>query len=727
MDFPLRSTARRLLLLSLLAAVVGALAGAAAYALVHLIALLTNLALFDRTGWELPSFRTLHAAPRLVAAPVLGALAVAALAKWSPIIRGHGIPEAMEAILRKQSRIAPRTAIAKPVSAAVAIGTGGPFGAEGPIIVTGGSLGSLLGQVIDVSPSERKILLASGAAAGMAATFGAPLASVMLAIELLLFEFSARAFIPLVVAASIAGGIHSAIFGSGPLFSVPPHDYAGLGQLPAYALLGLACGGLAVVIAKGLFAVEHGFRRLPVSDFWHPAIGAVFFGVVGLFVPRAMGVGYDAIDDALSGHLAVGVLAGLLVAKLLAWWVALGSGTSGGTLAPILLISAAFGGLLGRGAANVAPGLGVTAGAFAVVAMAATFGSATRAPFTAIVFVFELTRDYNVVLPLMLATVLASLVAAAFLPDSLMTEKLTRRGVRVGGELHADILRTMLVGDVMSPKVETIPAAATVEEATAVVGEGEHGAYPVVDEEGRCVALLERRDLLVSDPPLHGTVLDIAHGDVVSVPRMASLADALAVMVEEGLEHLPVLDNGRLVGMCTRADIVRARAEQAALERRQTGWLRPLVTRRRPRRILLVGNRTLGEPALLEALHLQAANGGGQSGRTLTGRLHVHVLVPTGAHDADGAGDRLASQLAALRAVGYTAEGEVVPARPVAAVRHALRQGPYDGIVLSTLPPGLSAWLRLDASARIERLSRLPVTHIVAGADPFPKPDRASP
>ena len=258
--------------------------------------------------------------------------------------------------------------------------------------------------MIDVSPSERKILLASGAAAGMSATFGAPLASVMLAIELLLFEFSTRAFIPLVVAASIAGGIHSTIFGSGPLFSVPAHDYAGLGQLPAYGVLGLACGLLAVIIAKGLFAVEHGFRRLPVDEFWHPAIGAVFFGIVGLFVPRALGVGYDAIDDALGGHLAVGVLAGLLVAKLLAWWVALGSGTSGGTLAPILLISATFGGLLGRGMANLAPGLGVSAGAFAVVAMAATFGSATRAPFTAIVFVFELTRDYNVVLPLMLAT-----------------------------------------------------------------------------------------------------------------------------------------------------------------------------------------------------------------------------------------------------------------------------------------------------------------------------------
>src|SRR5205807_1066040 len=244
MDLPLRASARRLLLLSVLAAVIGSLAGLAAYALIHLIALLTNMALFGRVGWKLPSFRTLDPSPRLVIAPVIGALAVAGLAKWSPIIRGHGIPEAMEAILRKQSRIAPRTAVAKPLSAAIAIGTGGPFGAEGPIIVTGGAIGSLIGQVIDVSPSERQILLASGAAP-------------------------------------------------------------------------------AVAIATGLFAIEHGFRRLPFGAFWHPALGAVFFGVVGLVVPRALGVGYDAIDDALGGHLAVSVLAGLLIAKLLAWWVAL--------------------------------------------------------------------------------------------------------------------------------------------------------------------------------------------------------------------------------------------------------------------------------------------------------------------------------------------------------------------------------------------------------------------
>src|SRR5438067_9432601 len=238
---------RRLVLLSVLAAALGVAGGAAAYVLVHLIALLTNLTLLHRFGWKLPSFAHHHPGPWVIPAALAGGFLVSLLARWSPVIRGHGIPEAMEAVLTKQSRIAPRAAVAKPLSAAIAIGTGGPFGAEGPIIVTGGSLGSLVGQLVPVSPSERKILLASGAAAGMAATFGTPLAAVILAIELLLFEFSTRAFIPLVVASALAAGMHSAFFGTGPLFAVPHHDFAGLSKLPYYVVLGIACGLLAVV------------------------------------------------------------------------------------------------------------------------------------------------------------------------------------------------------------------------------------------------------------------------------------------------------------------------------------------------------------------------------------------------------------------------------------------------------------------------------------------------
>jgi CIC family chloride channel protein len=558
--------------LASLAAFIGLAGGGAAYVLVHLIALLTNLAFFHRVGWTLPSFTHLHRSPLVIVVAVAGGLIVGLMAKWAPVIRGHGIPEAMEAVLTKQSRVAPRTAVAKPVSAAVAIGTGGPFGAEGPIIVTGGAIGSLLGQVVPVSPSERKILLASGAAAGMAATFGAPLAAVVLAIELLLFEFSTRAFVPLVIASSIAAGMHSAFFGSGPLFAVPHHAFAGLSKLPLYAPLGLACGGLAVLINKGLFHIEDRFRRLPVGDFWWPAIGAVGFASVGLAVPRVLGVGYDQISAVLTGRLTLATLAILATAKLLAWWIALASGTSGGTLAPILLISGSFGALVGRLAQHI-PGVHVAPAAFALVAMAATFGAATRAPFASIVFLFELTRDYNAILPLMLTTVIALLVAVTLMRDSIMTEKLTRRGLRVPSDYHADLVGTTSVASVMTRQVETVHAETTVADVATRFRTNTHGAYPVVDNSGQCVGVITRGDLLRGGPWSHDTpIVDAAAHDVVSVASTDTISDALEKLLEEQIEHLPVIDDDTLVGICTRTDILRARMTHREQDRPEAGW-----------------------------------------------------------------------------------------------------------------------------------------------------------
>ena len=529
----LPASSRRLLLLTVAAGGIGLAGGGAAWVLLRLIAIITNLALFHRWGSTLPSFRHFHPGPALFAAAIGGGLLVALLARWSPVIKGHGIPEAMEAVLTKQSRISPRTALAKPLSAAIAIGTGGPFGAEGPIIVTGGALGSLLGQLLHVSASERKILLASGAAAGMAATFGSPLAAVVLAIELLLFEFSTRAFVPLVVSSAVAAGMHSALFGSGPLFAVPQHAYAGLGKLPFYVGLGLACGLLAVLITKGLFAVEGGFRRLPLSTFWHPVIGAVGFAVVGLVVPRTLGVGYDAISDVLLTRLTVGTVAVLAAAKLLAWWIALGSGTSGGTLAPILLISGAFGSLLGTAADHLAPSAHLAPGAFALVAMAATFGAATGAPFASIVFLFELTRDYDIILPLMLTTVVAHFVANALMDDSIMTEKLTRRGLLVRTDFAVDVLGVTAVRDVMTT------------DATRM-------------------------------PEVIGNETTVAPGD--------TLLTALQRLLDADVEHLAVMDHGTLVGVCTRGDILKARHRQFAHERPEPGWTHRLPGISRSRR-----------------------------------------------------------------------------------------------------------------------------------------------
>jgi chloride channel protein, CIC family len=562
---------RRMALLTALAGVVGLAAGGAAWALLHLVALITNLAVFGHAGVHPPSFEHLQASPRLVIVAVAGALVISALALWSPVIRGHGIPEAMEAVLTRQSRIAPRTAVAKPASAAIAIGTTAPFGAEGPIIVTGGALGSLLGQVVRVSPAERKILLACGAAAGMSATFGSPLASVVLAIELLLFELSARALVPLVVAAGVAGAAHAALFGPGPLFSVPVHDYAGLGGIPAFVLLGLVCGLLAVVVSKGLFVVERCYRRLPVGEFWHPVIGAVLFATVCLAAPRALGVGYDAIGDVLNARLALTAVAVLGLVKLVAWWLALGSGTSGGTLAPILLISAAFGTLFGTAVDRVLPGPDIAPAAFALVAMAATFGSSTRATFTAIVFVFELTRDYQVIVPLMLATVIAGLVFDALSEESIMTEKLHRRGLRVGRHYRVDPFTTVSVPQIMSSPVDTLPPTATVAEARSRFVTGGHGALPIVDDAGRMEGIVARGDVLGDEVEPSDPVLDHASRDVISVPPDAPALAAINAMIDEKVEHIPVVADGTLVGIVTRTDLLKVRDAERDLERPQDG------------------------------------------------------------------------------------------------------------------------------------------------------------
>ena len=577
-----RAVARRTSFLAVVAAVLGLAGGGAAWVLIHLIGLITNLALFHRFDWALPSFQHFHPGPILLVEAAGGGLAVSLLALWAPVIRGHGIPEAMEAVLTRQSRIAPRAALAKPLSAAIAIGTGGPFGAEGPIIVTGGALGSLIGQVIRVTPSERKILLACGAAAGMSATFGAPLAAVVLAIELLLFEFSHRALVPLVVASSVAGAMHAALFSASPLFRVPPHNYAGLSSLPIFVLVGIACGLLAVVICRGLYLVEDGFRRLPISEFWHPVLGAFGFASVGLLVPRSLSVGYDVINDVLANKLTVGVLAALVFAKLVAWCIALGSGTSGGTLAPILLISGAFGGLLGALVNNLDPGLHLSPGAVALVAMAATFGAATRATFTAIVFAFELTRDYNSILPLMLAAVVADLVAAALLDHGLMTEKLARRGLHVPLDYMPDYLGSMTVRAAMVTEVDVLCAHDRVVDARHHLDSSLHSAYPVVDADRRCVGIVSRNDLLGTSATDDAALSEVANADVVTITADDTLLTALERIVTEEVEHLPVVDSEQhLVGMCTRTDILRARGTHLTAERSQHGWHEVWRQRRR--------------------------------------------------------------------------------------------------------------------------------------------------
>ncbi len=347
----------RLGFVSLLAAGIGLTAGLIAFVLYNLIGLFTNLAFYHVWSFHFRSPEGNQLGAWVIVMPVIGGLIVGVMAKYgSDKIKGHGIPEAMEAVLKSSSRIEAKVAILKPLSAAIAIGTGGPFGAEGPIIQTGGAFGSVVGQLLSTTAAERKVLLACGAGAGMAATFNTPIAGVILAIELLLFEFRARSFIPLVIATTLATSVHLMLLGRGAMFHMLPTDFDIPAGLPYYLLLGVVCGFAAIGFTKLLYWVEDQFDRLPINEFWHPAIGALGLGIIGYFVPRVLGVGYDTISDILNNNLAWKVLLLIAVFKSLALVISLGSGTSGGLLAPMFMSSAALGGIFALGIDHIVPG-----------------------------------------------------------------------------------------------------------------------------------------------------------------------------------------------------------------------------------------------------------------------------------------------------------------------------------------------------------------------------------
>ncbi len=447
----------RLGFVSFAAAVIGFTAGLIAFVLYNLIGLFTNLAFYHEWSFRFRSPEANHLGAWVIVIPVVGGLIVGVMAKYgSDKIKGHGIPEAMEAVLKSSSRIEAKVAILKPLSAAIAIGTGGPFGAEGPIIQTGGAFGSVVGQLLSTTAAERKVLLACGAGAGMAATFNTPIAGVILAIELLLFEFRARSFIPLVIATTLATSVHFMLLGRGAMFHMLPTDFDIPAGLPYYLLLGVVCGFAAVGFTKLLYLVEDQFDRLPINEFWHPAMGALGLGIIGYFVPRVLGVGYDTISDILNNNLAWKLLLLIAVFKSLALVISLGSGTSGGLLAPMFMASAALGGVFAMGIDHLVPSAGLAPGAFALVAMGAVFGAASRATFAFIVFAFEITRDYNSVLPLMLVCVIADAIAIRFLPNSIMTEKLARRGLHVNQDYEINALKQRKVGEVIAQDIAAV-------------------------------------------------------------------------------------------------------------------------------------------------------------------------------------------------------------------------------------------------------------------------------
>ncbi|MGH7995824.1 MAG: chloride channel protein, partial [Opitutaceae bacterium] len=511
----------RMVLMSVLGACLGAAAAVIAFILYRMIQLLTNLVFFQRWAYGQTIINTHHVGWLVLFIPAAGGLIVGLMAKYgSTKIRGHGIPEAMEAVLFNDSKIEPRVAILKPLSAAIAIGTGGPFGAEGPIIQTGGAVGSVIGQVMKMTANERKTLLAAGAGAGMAATFSTPLAGVILAVELLLFEYKPRSFIPLVIATTLATTVRFLLLGPGAMFTVGHPNFGvhdALVVYPWYVLLGLLCGAAAIGFSKALYWTEDLYEKLPVSELWWPAIGGLGLGVIGYFVPRVLGVGYETISQILNDRLTLTVLLLVVFAKPLALLISLASGTSGGLLAPMFMTGAGLGCVFAHVVNHFCPGAMLSPSACALVAMAAFFGAAARAPFTFIVFVFELTRNYESVLPLMLVVAVAEVFTLIFMNRStIMTEKLVRRGRLVNQDYEADVFQRIVVGQVMDSNPITLPASLRVADLSSRIAHNEaaivrHPAYMLVSGDGKLVGIITRNDLVKAferDPGGEATLLD---------------------------------------------------------------------------------------------------------------------------------------------------------------------------------------------------------------------------
>jgi len=576
-------TNKRVLLLAALAVPIGAIGTVMAKALLWLIAIVTNLAFFHRLSAEACTPQQNQLGLWIVIVPVIGALIIGLMARYgSEKIRGHGIPEALEAILLGKSLINPKVAILKPLSSAISIGTGGPFGAEGPIIMTGGAFGSIFAQFFHLSSAERKTLLVAGAAGGMAAVFATPVAAVLLAVELLLFEWKPRSFIPVAVAAMVASVLRVPLLGAGPIFPVTPHGLMSANELLMALLVGLVAGLGSCLLTLLVYAFEDLFQKLPLHWMWWPAIGAVVVGVGGCIEPRVLGVGYDTIHLLMLGQLLGAGLIGLLLAKTLVWSVALGSGTSGGVLAPLLIMGGALGALLGQCLPVGDPGL------WAMVGMAAMMGGTMRSPLTGMVFILELTHDLNVMPALLIACVAGLGVTVLLLRRSILTEKLARRGQHIAREYSVDLFELMRVGEVMDRKVPVIPAEMTIQTLAGRITQDDpavgsrHGAF-IVDAQHKLVGIITRSDVLrvlQRDPTGSASVLAEGQTRLIVTFPDEPLYDAIAKLIKHRIGRMPVVerkDHGRVIGYLGRADILAARTRHHEEEESRSHG--PLMTR----------------------------------------------------------------------------------------------------------------------------------------------------
>ena len=568
------TTTPRVIPVTLLAIAIGVLASYVALALLRLIGLFTNLFFYQRWSTELVSPAGNHLGVWELLVPVVGGLIIGLMARYgSERIRGHGIPEAIESILLRGSRVEPRVALLKPLSSAISIGSGGPFGAEGPIIMTGGAFGSIIAQLFRLTAAERKTLLVAGAAAGMSATFAAPIAAALLAVELLLFEWKPRSLVPVALASATAAIVRPHLLGEGPLFPVSAHVFAadprGVGACIA---CGLLAGGLAALLTISVYAFEDLFQKLPIHWMWWPALGGIIIGIGGLLYPRALGVGYDVIEDVLRGRLVGTTLLALVLVKWFIWAGSLGSGTSGGVLAPLLIMGAALGGI----EAHWFPDYGV--GFWPLVSMGAALGGTMRSPFTGAIFVMELTHDYGTILPVFVAVVCAHACTVLLLKRSILTEKVSRRGYHLSREYATDPLEILFAREVMSPDVTAIPSSLTRHEISAAIGGKQRGQslFAVVSASGELVGVVTRwvleewaaQDTSDGESP---TV-----GSIARKPILAYTDEPLRIVVnrmaETGRTELPVAERANprvLLGRVTLQDTLKARVRHLEEEGRR--------------------------------------------------------------------------------------------------------------------------------------------------------------
>ncbi|MDE8654701.1 chloride channel protein [Novosphingobium sp. H3SJ31-1] len=554
-------------LLAAMALVVGTGGAAGAWILVKLIAIATNLFWFGRLSAQNVLITDASVGFLVIVIPVIGSLIVGLMARFgSEKIRGHGIPEAIETILFGESRLSLKVALLKPLSSAVSIGSGGPFGAEGPIIMTGGAIGSLFAQCFHLSAAERKTLLVAGAAAGMTAIFGTPLAAILLAVEVLLFEWKPRSFVPVVVAAMVAFAWRPYLIGTGPMFPMAAIMPVTGTALLASAAIGLVVGLEATLLSTLLYRVEDAFHKLPLHWMWWPALGAVVVGLGGLIDAHVLGAGYASIEALLNGALALRVVVALLVVKAVVWLVALGSGTSGGVLAPLLILGGAAGFLLGQ----FLPG---DAGFWAMVGMAGIMSGAMRAPMTGAIFAAELTGHFQALPCTIVAAAGAYAISVLLMRRSILTEKIARRGRHVLQEYAVDALDLLQAGQIMTPSPETLPGTMTVGEAVSFfTNDAGHRSYPVVDDEGRLLGLVSRTEALRwradrsnADTTLSDAISDAAQPLAYPDTPSGAVAD---LIIATGIGRIPIVERHthRVVGILSRQDLLKVRGANREAE-----------------------------------------------------------------------------------------------------------------------------------------------------------------